>query len=197
MTDHEARSARLQRAASIVAGAVVVFVAGWMTSNLFHAPKKARVDCAEEPADAGAATMTAIADAGNAPGVEAVIADAGVATGAGDAEAADGLTLPKDAPRVVRLGVVLVAYAGAEGATGSAPSKKDAAARAATLLETARANFSEAVRKGDPGSSDDIGRIPRGVLDPSTEVAVFRMKAADVSDVLETPRGYWIVKRIE
>lgn len=195
MTDHETRSARLQRAASIVAGAVVVFVAGWMTSNLFHAPKKARVDCAEEPADA--AVATAIADAGNAPGVEAVIADAGTVTGAGDAEVADGLTLPKDAPRVVRLGVVLVAYAGAEGATGSAPSKKDAAARAATLLETARTNFSEAVRKGDPGSSDDIGRIPRGVLDPSTEVAVFRMKAADVSDVLETPRGYWIVKRIE
>lgn len=194
MTSPETRSARLQREASIVAGAVVVFVAGWMTSNLFHAPKKARVDCAEAPIDAAA---EAVADAGTPAVVGMAIADAGVATEAGDAEAADGLPLPKDAPRIVRLGVVLVAYAGAEGASGSAPPKKEAAARAATLLETARANFSEAVRKGDPGSSDDIGRIPRGVLDPSTEAAVFRLKAADVSDVLETPRGYWIVKRLE
>lgn len=175
-------------------GAIVVFIAGWMTSSLFQGSKKAQRDCAEEVA---AATTTAIADAASEAASGAVIEDAGAPLEEADADAGDWLTLPKDAPRSVRLGVVLVEFAGAEGASKAAPAKSDAAARAAALLETARTSFSEAVRKGDPGSADDIGRIPRGVLDPSTEATVFRLKTADVSGVLETPRGYWIVKRID
>ena len=61
----------------------------------------------------------------------------------------------------------------------------------------ARSDFHHAVTAGDPGSADDIGRLPRGVLDPRTEVAVFALAPNEVSDVLETPRGFWIVKRIE
>jgi parvulin-like peptidyl-prolyl isomerase len=53
------------------------------------------------------------------------------------------------------------------------------------------------VLSADPGSAEDVGRIPRGVLDPRTEMAVFSLPPGTVSDVLETPRGYWIVKRID
>jgi parvulin-like peptidyl-prolyl isomerase len=105
--------------------------------------------------------------------------------------------MPSSAPRSVKLGVVLVTYAGAEGAPNHARPKKDAIAIAERLVPDAKADFHKAVTNGDPGSSDDIGRLPRGVLDPRTEVAVFALNAGEVSDVLETPRGYWIVKRIE
>jgi parvulin-like peptidyl-prolyl isomerase len=53
------------------------------------------------------------------------------------------------------------------------------------------------VKAGDSGSSEDIGRIPRGVLEHPTEVAVFSLSAGEISEPLETPRGYWIVKRLE
>jgi hypothetical protein len=108
-----------------------------------------------------------------------------------------GLLMPSSAPRTIKLGVVLVTFAGAEGAPNHARSKKDALAIAERLAPDAKTDFHKAVNGGDPGSSDDIGRLPRGVLDPRTEVAVFGLNAGDVSDVLETPRGYWIVKRIE
>ena len=44
------------------------------------------------------------------------------------------------------------------------------------------------MKEGDNGSAEDIGRMPRGVLDARTEVAVFSLSAGDVSEVLETPR---------
>ena len=53
------------------------------------------------------------------------------------------------------------------------------------------------MKAGDSGSSEDIGRIPRGVLEKSTELAVFSLAAGDVSEPLETLRGYWVVKRLE
>ena len=34
-----------------------------------------------------------------------------------------------------------------------------------------------------------------GQTDP--EAAVFALSAGEISDVLETPKGFWIVKRIE
>jgi len=34
------------------------------------------------------------------------------------------------------------------------------------------------------------------VLEPSVEYAVFRLKKGEVSDVpIDTPRGFWVVKR--
>jgi parvulin-like peptidyl-prolyl isomerase len=53
------------------------------------------------------------------------------------------------------------------------------------------------VVRGDNGSSDDVGRIPRGVLEPATEYMLFTMPVGSVSDPIETPRGYWIAKRTE
>jgi len=109
----------------------------------------------------------------------------------------DGGAMPSSAPRTVKLGVVLVQFVGAEGASSSARAKPDALKHALELAERAHTDWKAAVKAGDPGSSDDIGRIPRGVLEHSTEVAVFSLGAGDVSEPLETPRGYWVVKRLE
>jgi hypothetical protein len=109
----------------------------------------------------------------------------------------DGGAMPTGAPRTVRLGVVLVQYVGAEGAPGTARTKPDALKRAVELAEQAKADWKAAVKAGDTGSSEDIGRIPRGVLDRTTELAVFSLEKDSLSEPLDTPRGYWVVKRIE
>jgi hypothetical protein len=109
----------------------------------------------------------------------------------------DGGALSATAPRTVRLGVVLVAWAGAEGARPAAPGKPEALLKATRLAQLARTDWNGAVKEGDPESSLDIGRIPRRVLDPRTEIAVFNLAPGEISEPLETPRGFWVVKRIE
>jgi len=112
-----------------------------------------------------------------------------------DAEAA--MLVPSGLPKAVRFGVILVQYRGAQAAPASSRSKDDARVLAHSLVEGARADFKAQVSKGDPGSMEDAGRIPRGVLEPSTEVVLFTLGAGSVSDPIDTPRGFWIVKRIE
>ncbi len=106
-------------------------------------------------------------------------------------------SLPGNAPRQVRLGIVLVSYAGAQGAPATARPKAEAREIAARLAADAKTDFHGAVQRGDNGSSDDIGRVPRGVLEAPTELVVFTLAQGTVSDVIETPRGFWIVKRID
>jgi hypothetical protein len=105
--------------------------------------------------------------------------------------------LPEGAPKHVRLGVVLMTFAGAQGAPPSARPKSDVLALATKLAADAKSDFHAAVIRGDSGSSDDIGRIPRGVLEPALEYTLFTMPTGAVSEPLETPRGYWIAKRSE
>jgi hypothetical protein len=105
--------------------------------------------------------------------------------------------LPVDAPRVVRFGVVLVKYRGAQLAPESAPSREAALERAKTLLTIARDDFGAAVKSGDSGSFVDIGTIKRGVLEPGTEYVLFTLPIGWTSEVLDTPRGFWIVRRLK
>jgi hypothetical protein len=105
--------------------------------------------------------------------------------------------LPPSAPRTVRFGVVLVSYAGAEDAPRSARSKHDALELADKLAAQAKTDFHAAVRRGDEGSADDVGSMRRGVLEPAPEYVLFSLPAGGVSDPIDTPRGYWIIKRIE
>jgi hypothetical protein len=181
-----------QRWASIAVGVTVLFVVGWMTYEAMTTPPARRTHDAgpaasattaappepEEPPDTGAA------DDFDGPFREPL--------SLGDAE-----SLPANAPRSVKLGVVLVTFKGAEGAPPNARSKREAYALAERLGQEARTDFHRAVMGGDPGSADDIGRLPRGVLDSRTELAVFALANGEVSEVLETPRGFWIVKRLE
>lgn len=184
-------SDRSLRSAFILVGLAVVGLVTWMTLEQLSAPRRAAapVDAGAPPADAGAALEALDAAPASAEEVDAGALEALALPEAG--------TLPQGAPRTVHLGVVLVQFAGAEGASPNARPRGEAAALAERLAADARTDFKRAVQSGDPGSSEDIGRIPRGVLDPRTEVSVFSLSPGAISDVLETPRGYWIVKRID
>jgi hypothetical protein len=105
--------------------------------------------------------------------------------------------LPEGTPKQVKIGVVIVAYAGAQGVAPGSRSKNDALAIATKLAGDAKNDFHSAVLRGDSGSADDVGHIPRGVLELGTEYVVFTMPVGTVSDLLDTPRGYWIVKRLD
>lgn len=187
------------RLASILVGAAVIAVVGWMTYEAESARPRVKPIVVATDAAAPPTTETASAatDAGApAPVTAADDLDAGLflpSLSLGDAS----VIMPSGAPRSVKIGVVLVSFAGAEGASPSARSKTDALAIAERLGGEARSDFHRAVTSGDPGSADDIGRLPRGVLDPRTEVTVFGLAPGEVSEVLETPRGFWIVKRID
>jgi parvulin-like peptidyl-prolyl isomerase len=106
--------------------------------------------------------------------------------------------LPLDAPRQVKVGVILFQYQGAQLAPPTARAKTDAKALADKVAPDAKGDFHGGVQKGDNGFSfDDAGIIYRGSLEPAMEYVVFNLKPGDVSDPIDTPRGYWIVKRIE
>ncbi len=157
------------------------------------------------------AAPLALADAGKTKDAAslpplAVLPDPGMldqgggTTGGSPARFPDGRPvppLPEGAPRHVRLGVVLMTFAGAQGAPPNARPKNDVLALATKLAADAKNDFHAAVIRGDSGSSDDIGRMPRGVLEPALEYTLFTMPVGAVSGPLETPRGYWIAKRSE
>jgi hypothetical protein len=104
--------------------------------------------------------------------------------------------LPADAPKSVSFGVVLVTYTGAEASPADAPAKPAALARAKSLVVEARSSFDEAVKKGDRGSTAQAGTMPRGVLEPSIEYILFTLKKGEVyGEPVDTPRGYWVLKR--
>jgi hypothetical protein len=105
--------------------------------------------------------------------------------------------LPAGAPKAVHFGVVLVQYRGAQFANEAHRSKGEAYELARSLTELARHDFKAAVKKGDPGSVEDAGRISRGILESGPEFAVFTLSPNGVSDPIDTPRGYWIARRID
>jgi hypothetical protein len=198
---------RIQGWASILLGAAVVVFVGWLTIDQMsrsHVRRELDGGSAQAAASASAAASAAGTAASSGPSTTStstttseMSTDAGFSLGSLNTLLGDGGAMPTGAPRAVRLGVVLVQFAGAEGASSSARAKPDALKHAQTLAEQARTDWKAAVKAGDSGSSEDIGRIPRGVLDARTEVAVFSLAKDDISEPLETPRGYWIVKRVE
>lgn len=145
------------------------------------------------PSPSSMPALRGAADASREP-----FGDVGTDEGASVAAALTGAAaLDKGAPRQVRIGVVLVEYVGAQGASPKARSKRDALVIAQKLAADAQTDFRGAVQHGDPGSSDDIGHIQHGVLDAPTEAALFALPIGGVSDVIDTPRGYWVAKRLE
>jgi hypothetical protein len=148
-----------------------------------------------EPADGGSAfDFDAPAAAGSDRGPrDEANADAGGAM-------LDGGAVPDlegEAPKSVVFGVVLVEYAGAQGAAPGVRSRADAETLANELARLAKDDFKAAVDKGDPGSTTNVGRMFRGVLEPAPEYVLFKLGKGEVSEPIDTPRGFWIVKRIE
>ncbi len=104
--------------------------------------------------------------------------------------------LPATAPKSVGFGAILFAYKGAQAAPAGAPGKQEAYKRANDLISLARKDFDDAVKHGNPGSTADAGHIPRGVLEPALEYILFTLPKGSVYDKpVDTPRGYWIVRR--
>jgi hypothetical protein len=124
-------------------------------------------------------------------------ADAGAHAAPSSSGTEPAALLPSGSPKMVRFGVILVQYRGAEGSTITSRSKDEALVYARSIAQAARSDFKSQVLKGDPGSMEDAGRIPRGVLEPAAEYVLFTLAQGNVSEPLDTPRGYWIVKRIE
>jgi hypothetical protein len=93
--------------------------------------------------------------------------------------------------------VVLIQYRGAEGAPTGARSRREALELARELAETARRDFREAVSRGDAGSTANAGRIGRGVLEPEVEWSLFTLAPGEVGEPVDTPRGYWIARRLD
>src|SRR5690606_338401 len=96
--------------------------------------------------------------------------------------------LSAEAPKSVVFGVVLISYLGAEGASKTARTRDEALRLAQEIAVEAREDFAGAVRRGDPGSLENAGALPRGVLEPAPEFVLFSLDKGAVSDPVDTPR---------
>ena len=106
--------------------------------------------------------------------------------------------LPASAPTKVGFGAVIFAYQGAQGAPHDARSKEEARKKAVETIELAQKDFAAAVAKGDRGSTTDAGRLPRGVIEPPIEYYLFTLEKGKVHpEPIDTPRGFWVVRRNE
>lgn len=206
----------MQRWLTTLVGAAVVVLAIWLVARDFHPPQAIGHDPSPHPASVAG-------DAGPPPGAPgsaaapAPVDDAGAPLlltdllqpeermdGGVGAVMPDGSPvppLPMSAPREVHFGVVLVSYAGAQPSPGSGRvatrSKTDARALAEKLLATAKQDFHAAVQQGDAGSADDVGTVKLGILEPAPEYVLFTLPIDGVGGPVDTPRGYWIVKRLQ
>jgi PPIC-type PPIASE domain len=207
----------MQRAVTTLVGLAVVVLAVWLVVRDFQPPKAVGRDpnAASATVDGGSAEerapMFALGDAGAAPpdGGMFLLSDLvqpeyDRRVDAGAATLLDGTpvpALPATAPREVRFGVVFVSYAGAQpsvaGGRTSTRSRADAKALAEKLVVTAHDDFHAAVQQGDGGSADDLGRVKLGVLEPAPEYVLFTLGVGAIGGPVDTPRGYWIVKRLE
>jgi parvulin-like peptidyl-prolyl isomerase len=100
---------------------------------------------------------------------------------------------------------ILVAYAKAKGAPKSVTRTKPQAkaraeeARAKVLSGT---SFADVVKEysDDEGSVDrmgSVGKFTREKMDPAFSAAAFSLKVGGVSEVVETPFGYHVIKRTQ
>jgi len=149
------------------------------------------------PTDAGAAEPSSTAGADEPPPAGTDPAFPATDAGATLIDGTAAPTLAADAPKSVVFGVILVQYKGAQGAPPGTRSRDAALELAKQLAVEAKKDFKATVPKGDKGSQDNAGRMPRGMLEPAPEYVLFSLSKDGVSDPVDTPRGFWIVHRIE
>lgn len=112
----------------------------------------------------------------------------------------DGSPVPAlspSAPERVKLGVAIFRYKGTQGSSDSTRSREAALALAEEAAKIAEGDFADAVKKGDRGSSENIGWIDQRILERAVEYAVFSLEKGEISRTpIDTPRGFWIAKRL-
>lgn len=105
-------------------------------------------------------------------------------------------TLGAEAPKQVGFGVILVFYRGAQGAPQSARTREEALTLATTIATEAKSDFAAAAKKADVGI-ENAGTMVRGVLEPVAEYTLFNLGVGDVGGPVDSPRGFYVFKRIE
>jgi hypothetical protein len=107
-------------------------------------------------------------------------------------------SLPDSAPQEVTFGVIVFGYQGAQFAAPGSRTKEQAKQKALAAAAEAKHDFSAAVAKGDHGSTSNAGRMPRGMLEAAAEYMLFTLAKGEVaSEPVDTPRGYWVLRRID
>lgn len=136
-------------------------------------------------------------DSAPAPELDAPAAENSAAPAASSAQASAS-PLPPGAPNDVVFGAIIVTFEGAQGAPSKARSKQAALEIAQRIVAAAQTSFEDAVKMGDPGSMANAGTMRRGILEPNVEYALFTLeKGAVYPEPVETPRGYWVMRRIK
>ncbi len=135
----------------------------------------------------------------------AVIADAAPAPVATELPVANTAadTMKQAPPTEVAAQHILVAYKGAKGAPKSVTrTKVEAEKRAQEALDKIRggADFTSLVKEysDDPVSADRLGSVGKFTRDRMVKPfsdAAFALKVDQVSDVIESPFGYHVIKR--
>lgn len=194
----------MQRTTSVTVGLLFVAAIG---SVAVYSLRPKRTPEPAAPVKSAAPLSSASAAPSSSAAVPAVVADAdaganrdGIVTEGFETFPDGGKVpeLPASAPARVGFGAAIFSYQGAQGAPRDARSKDDARKRAADTIELAQKDFAAAVAKGDHGSTTDAGRVPRGVLEPPIEYYLFSLEKGKVHpEPIDTPRGFWVVRRNE
>ena len=145
------------------------------------------------------------APAGSAPAQTSAAPVAPSTSAAIASASATASAAPAPAPDAIIAQHVLVAYKGAKRAPkGVTRSKTDAKARAAEALAKVRAGapFEDVVKEysDDTGSVDrmgSLGKFRREDMDPAFAAAAFALAVGQVSDPVETPFGFHVIKRTQ
>jgi hypothetical protein len=196
----------MQRTTSVTVGLLfVAALAAVAVLNLRQKPEP-------EPTPAAKSSVSTVASASAAPSSSAAPAPGpGDATGEatpGELLVTEGFEnfpdggkvpeLPASAPARIGFGAAIFTYRGAQNAPSDARSKEEAKKRAIETIELAQKDFAAAVAKGDKGSTTDAGRLPRGVIEPPVEYVLFSLEKGKVHpEPVDTPKGYWVVRRNE
>jgi len=188
-----------QRTIGLAALFLIVVAIAALWTHLPHTPVPA--------AAAPAATSAAVAPAPTPSAVatlEAAVETALTpeeATGEGFDMLIDGRKappVPESAPQQVTFGVVVFAYQGSQFAAPGSRTKEQAKQKALAAVADAKRDFHAAVAKGDRGSTANAGRMPRGILEAAPEYVLFSLGKGEVAaEPVDTPRGYWLLRRID
>jgi hypothetical protein len=192
----------MQRTTLVAAGLFVVLGVAAMVLGRGGGSKSHTTHEAPAPSVAGSASARAPAPpASSSPALAALnpLADAELEPSGRFDVLPDGRRvpeLPANAPASIGFGVALFTYAGAQAAPEGARSREAAKQRAQSVIEEAKRDFKAVVARADRGSTADAGRVPRGVLEPAVEYVLFSLeKGAVHAEPVDTPRGFWVVRR--
>ena len=196
----------MQRTTSVTVG--LLFVAALAAAAVLGLrPKRVPEPTPAAKSSASAATAASVVPSSSATPV-ASPADVNAGAAPGEPLVTEGFEnfpdggkvpeLPASAPARVGFGAVIFTYRGAQNAPSDARPKEEAKKKAVEAIELAQKDFAAAVAKGDKGSTTDAGRLPRGVIEPPIEYVLFSLEKGKVHpEPVDTPKGYWVVRRNE